>query len=181
MVINIQIEGIKALQDKLNTQIKNLENMQKFWHSVGEYMKKRTIQECFEKEQSPDGVKWKPLSEARHKERSKKGSYKILSDTGELRRSIRYRAFNNYVIIGSNLKYARIHQFGGKITITHKRWGRYKHTYSKNKREGQMYFHSYPITFNIPARPYLGVTQADKQHITSMFSQYLKRHSFGGG
>ncbi len=25
----------------------------------------------------------------------------------------------------------------------------------------QMYFHSYPITVNIPARPYLGVTQAD--------------------
>ncbi len=173
MVINIQVEGIKALQDKLNTQIKKLDNMQPFWHVVGEYIKKRTIQECFEKEQSPDGVKWKPLSEITHKERSKKGSYKILQDTGELRRSVRYKAFNNYVIISSNLKYSRIHQFGGKITVTPRMraYLRYKGIYLRKNTQ----------YITIPARPYLGVTQADKQHITSMFSQYLKRHNYFGG
>ena len=41
---------------------------------------------------------------------------KILQDTGELRRSIHFRADNNGVIIGSKLKYAATHQFGrGKI------------------------------------------------------------------
>ena len=37
---------------------------------------------------------------------------KILQDTGELRRSIKYEAEDNCVKVGSNLKYARTHQFG---------------------------------------------------------------------
>jgi phage virion morphogenesis protein len=38
-----------------------------------------------------------------------------LSDTGRLRRSIRSQADNDGVTIGTNLIYARIHQFGGTI------------------------------------------------------------------
>lgn len=145
MVINVQIEGLKELQKKLNNSANNLKQMQKFWHSVGEYMKKRTIKECFDKEQSPDGQKWKPLSKARHKQRIKKGAnYKILTDTGELRRSVQYKASDNDVVIGSNLKYAPIHQFG-----------------SSKK--------------NIPARPFLGVTQNDKNFILNMMKTYVQR------
>ena len=142
MVINIQVHGMSKLQNKIKNLAEKLENLQPFFNSVGEYMKRRTIKECFDKEQSPNGEKWKPLKEATLKRRRNKSSHKILQDMGELRRSIQYKSSKNDVVIGSKLKYARTHQFGrGKI----------------------------------PARPYLGVTQSDKQHITNMFAIYLRR------
>ena len=33
----------------------------------------------------------------------------------------------------------------------------------------------------IPARRFLGVTEGEKEHISSMLNQYVKRHIFGGG
>ena len=107
MVTNVQVQGLERLKRNLEEKAKKLSNSQPFWQSVGEYMKTRTIKECFDKEQSPDGEKWKPL---KHRQG------KILQDTGELKKSIQYEADNNSVTIGSKLIYARTHQFGrGKI------------------------------------------------------------------
>ena len=168
MKINIQVEGLDELQKRFKTCSNDLAKMQKFWHNVGEYMKKRTIKECFDKEQSPDGQKWKLLSEARHNERINKGAnYKILSDTGELRRSIHYRASDKDVVIGSNLKYAPIHNFGGSINVTHK-MRNYLHFKGIHLKKSTM-------QIKIPARPFLGVTQADKNHILEMMKTYVQR------
>ena len=151
MQISIHVEGLKHLQQKLKVTADRLAHLQPYWQLVGLYVQKQTIRERFNKEQSPEGQKWKPLSPAtirRRKKHHKKGSMKILQDTGELRHSIAYEAGNNSVRIGSKLKYARTHQFGRG---------------------------------NIPARPFLGVTESEKQYITSMFRQYLKHHVLGGG
>ena len=151
MKINIKAEGVNRLKQKLQSQANNLLNLQPLWQLVGMYVQKQTIKERFDKEQAPDGTKWKPLSPARVKQRLKRhksGSMKILQDTGELRRSVQYEAKQTYVRIGSNLIYARTHQFGrGKI----------------------------------PARPFLGVTPNERQHINDMFRAYMKRHVFAGG
>lgn len=152
-----------------------LKNMQGLWHAVGNHIKNRTIKECFDKEQSPDGTAWKPLSQWRVKERLKKhksGNMKILQDNGHLRRSIQFRAFPNYVIIGSNLKYSRIHQFGGYVTV--KREGEYKHK-SKKHNAGDSYSYSWKIP--IPARPYLGITEQDKQYILKTFEAFIARQN----
>ena len=171
MKINIQVEGLKAVQDKLKGMEDRLKNMQGLWHAVGNYMKRRTINECFNKEQAPDGTPWQPLSQWRSKERLKRhksGNYKILQDTGELRRSIRFKAFPKYLIIGSNLKYSRIHQFGG--TINSKQFRTSKKTYSH-------YIIKRSVT--IPARPYLGITEQDKQYILRTFEAFINRHVLG--
>ena len=151
MQINIQVEGLARLRQRLKATADKLQNMRQFWSSVGMYVQRQTIRERFNKEQSPEGQKWKPLAEStirRRKKHHKRGQMKILQDTGELRRSIAYEAGNNSVKVGSILKYARTHQFGrGKI----------------------------------PARPFLGVTESEKNHIVSMFGQYIKRHILGGG
>ena len=151
MKVNIKAEGVNRLKQKLQSQANNLLNLQPLWQLVGMYVQKQTIKERFDKEQAPDGTKWKSLSPARVKQRRKRhktGSMKILQDTGELRRSVQYEAKQTYVRIGSNLIYARTHQFGrGKI----------------------------------PARPFLGVTPNERQHINDMFRAYLKRHVFAGG
>ena len=151
MKINIKISGIDRLKQTLKAQADSLSNLQPFWQLVGMYVQKQTIKERFDKEQSPDGTKWKPLSPARIKQRLKRhktGKMKILQDVGELRRSVKYEAGQKYVRIGSNLIYAKTHQFGRG---------------------------------NIPARPFLGVTQQERQHINDMFRTYLQRHVFSGG
>ena len=161
MKINIKAEGVNSLKQRIKTQSKNLLNLQPFRQLVGMYVQKQTIKERFDKEQAPDGTKWKPLSPARVKQRMKRhktGNMKILQDVGELRRSVQYEAGQTYVRIGSNLKYARIHQFGGTIHF--------------KKRKGSV---------TIPARPYLGVTPNERQHNNDMFRAYLKRHVFAGG
>lgn len=151
MKINIKPEGVTRLKQRLNSQANNLLNLQPFWQLVGMYVQKQTIKERFDKEQAPDGTKWKPLSPARIKQRMRRhrtGQMKILQDVGELRRSVQYEAGQTYVRIGSNLIYARTHQFGrGKI----------------------------------PARPFLGITPNERRHINDMFRAYLKRYVFAGG
>ena len=151
MQISIQVEGLTRIRQSLKTTADKLQNMRQFWSSVGMYVQRQTIRERFNKEQSPEGQKWKPLAQStirRRKKRHKRGNMKILQDTGALRRSIAYEAGSNSVKVGSVLEYARTHQFGrGKI----------------------------------PARPFLGVTEGEKKHIVSMFRQYIKRHILGGG
>ena len=151
MKLSIKLDGVSQLTQKLKSQAERLRNLQPLWQLVGMYVQRQTIKERFDQEQAPDGTKWKPLSPARVKQRLKRhkaGSMKILQDVGELRRSIQYEAGPNYVRIGSNLKYARTHQFGRG---------------------------------NIPARPFLGVTPNERQHINDMFKAYLKCHIFNGG
>ena len=146
MVIQTQIQGLAKLQKKLQDKTDQIQNLQPFWENVGMYVQKQTIKERFDKEQSPEGTKWKPLAPATIKHRlrrNKTGNIRILADTGELRRSVRYMALSNGVMIGSNLKYARVHQFGGR---------------------------------HIPKRPYLGVTLAEQKYITQMLSMYIRRH-----
>ena len=163
MVIDFKIEGLEKLQAKIRETSGKLANLQPFWKSVGEYMKTRTIKECFDKEQSPDGEKWKPIQ--------REG--KILSDTGELKKSVQYEANSNGVIIGSKLKYSRIHQFGGKIKVTPKMRAflHYKGIHLRKNTEN----------INIPARTYLGVTPNDNKHIVQMLKIYVSRRNLGGG
>jgi phage virion morphogenesis protein len=94
--------GLKAKLDKLEqaAQTKAL------YERVGAGVLTQ-VQLGFRSAQDPWGFKWTPP-------KLRKGQ--PLSDTGRLRRSIRAVADNDGVTVGTNLKYARIHQFGGTIT-----------------------------------------------------------------
>ena len=173
MVINFQVQGLKKLERKLKAAQDMMRSLKPYWQQVGMYIQRQTIKERFEKEQSPSGEKWKPLSDMTIAIRRKKhptGNMKILKDNGELRRSIHYEAGNNYVKVGSVLKYARIHQFGGSINVSNKQR---RVLYRKGFRVGR--------TITIPARPFLGITDSEVKHIKSMFKSYIKRHITGGG
>lgn len=172
MVINFQIQGFKKLERKLKVTQDMLRSLKPYWQQVGMYIQRQTINERFDKEQSPAGKKWMPLSEmtkAMRLRRNKTGNMKILQDNGELRKSIQYEAGNNYVKVGSVLKYARIHQFGGTINVS-------------NKQRRLLYRYGFRVGRNItiPARPFLGITKSELQHIKSMFKSYIKRRIGGG-
>lgn len=174
MVINVQVQGLKKLERKLKAAADSMRSLKPYWQLVGQYVQHQTVKERFDKEQSPTGEKWKPHSEITKKmrmKRHKSGNMKILQDNGELRRSIQYEAGDNYVKIGSVLKYARVHQFGCTINVTRKQRA-YLHYRG---------FHIKKSTINIPARPFLGINDAERKYIVSLFQSYIKRHITGGG
>ncbi|MDD2725400.1 MAG: phage virion morphogenesis protein [Methylovulum sp.] len=111
----------------------------------------------FTGQHDPNGNPWEPLSEATLLNRTS-GSGQILRDMGLLNRSITYNVKAESVEIGSmsvvdgtNLKYANMMQSGGKKTDFPWLWG------------------------DIPERPFVGVSEADKVQILAILSGYLER------
>lgn len=105
-------------------------------------------EENFKNEGRPD--KWTELSEATKKQRTKQKKWpgQILQVSGQLASSISTQYDDESAIIGSNLDYAAIHQLGGQA--------------GKNKK------------VEIPARPYLKLTDDDFNEILDATEHYLK-------
>ena len=93
--------------------------------------------------------KWVDLAESTKKKRQKTGHYpgQILQVTGQLASSISTQYDNESAVIGSNLDYAAIHQFGGQA--------------GKNK------------SASIPARPYLQLTDEDFEEILESTEEFF--------
>lgn len=151
MQINVRCVGMERLIELLKRKEEHVADMRSFWRSAGLYLVKRSVRDSFGKEKSPDGTKWASWTK-KYKDRMEKlgkGGNKILSNKGELRRSIGYVAFRDRVIVGSNLAYARRHQLGDES------W----------KQNGK----------GIPPRPYIGVTDEDRMELLRMMRDYLRR------
>lgn len=135
---------------------------------IGIIMQQSAV-ERFEREKSPEGVGWQPLSpatlEARARRRTGRGyktkrgkvskraqrimaDAKILKDTGRLMRSMAYRARPEGVAVGSNLVQAGIQQLGGQAGPGKK--------------------------VTIPARPYLGVGPGDSSDIKQALVDFIE-------
>ena len=98
----------------------------------------------FERERAPDGSPW--LRSAR----ALAVGGKTLTDTGRLRGSITHTVTDGgrAVEVGSNVLYAAIHQFGG--------------------RAGK------GLLTTVPARPYLGIDERDRDAIAYIVSRALE-------
>ncbi len=175
-VIDVKMDS-RAVQkafDKLAARVGDLRPAMK---DIGEYLLKRTA-EHFEREQDPDGKDWAPwsdvtlMSQYGRKTRKKDGTLtkgkkthtkkgyvtagferyamkrKILTLKGHLRKSISYKASRDSLVVGSNEKYAAIHQFGGKA-------GRGRKVV-------------------IPPRPFIGVGSKDEREIERIAQTYLR-------
>ena len=104
---------------------------------------------------------------------------KVLKKGGRLQRGIHIKRIGNgKVTIGvdSNIKYAEIHNFGGKIEITPKMrrlfWAKFKET-------GDSYFRGMALTkqthFVIPERKYIGKTSAMEPRLDRRTIKELKK------
>jgi len=79
-----------------------------------------------------------------------------LLDTGCLRNSIAYSTGPNHVLIGTNVIYGPTQHFGAR-----------KGQFGKTARGA-------PIPYgDIPARPFLGISRDDKDHILELIHAYL--------
>ncbi len=131
-------QALKKLADKTSDLRPLMQNIA----GIMEY----SIEENFEQEGRP---KWQKLSPVTIKQRRKKGYWpgRILQMRGELASSITSSYDSNSAIIGTNKKYAAIHQFGGKA-------GRGKKV-------------------KIPARSYLRLGDNEKAQIIQVINKYM--------
>jgi len=109
--------------------------------------------------QSPEGVPWIPSR------RVAESGGRTLALTNRLRGSITYRATSENVAIGTNLPYARIHQLGGTIKAKGDGYLRFK--------IGKNWVQKKSVT--IPARPYLGASDADKLELIRVVNEFLSK------
>ena len=126
--------------------------------SLGEYLL-REHEKRFVAQTDPDGRPWAPLSPS-YKARKRRNQDKVLSLDGFLRR-LNYQVEDNGLSIGTNRVYGAIHQFG-----------------ARKGQFGRGSFKSRKGTFNIPwgdipARPYLGITDENRRYIAAELGDYF--------
>lgn len=145
------------------------------------------VQQGFEAEQSPAGAAWKGLAPATVKKRG--SAHPILRLTGRLART-HLRADATGAVVGSNLAYAAIHQYGGEIV---RKGGTLKLHFKKFKRgplRGRTLFSKEgratygmkaqvgPYGIRIPARPWLfnpdgSIPAAWRERLATIVTKYL--------
>ena len=145
-MITIKIDS-EQLQKELEKLVEKAVDRRSLMKNIAGIMH-YAVEENFAQEGRP---KWVPLHQKTVKARQRKGYWpgKILQQTGRLVSSISSYSDNDQAVVGTNLVYAAIHQFGGKA-------GRGKKA-------------------NIPARPYLQLTDKDMEEILNAVKEYLQR------
>ena len=138
-----------------------------------------SVQARFEAETGPDGARWIPSR------RALKDGGKTLRDTGWLVQSLTHRAGPDGVAVGTNVEYAAIHQFGGEIKQEARtqvlafaaRGGRFASRKStRARRSGVVPIAIAEIgarTITMPARPFLGLDEADEDGIAAIVADHL--------
>lgn len=150
------------------------------------------VMENFERGGRP---KWLGLKPATIAQKQKLGyGDKILIRRGRLYSSITQQSDSHSAVVGTNLKYAAIHQFGGTINraahsketrhrtdakgnlLTTKLFGGKGLIFAK-KSHKRVLTRSVQVgahTINIPARPFLALTEGDEEKIVRKVSDYLR-------
>ena len=105
--IKINTDGFEAALDKL---VRGLENREPLMRSLAGMMAD-AVEENFAQEGRPKWMGWSPSTARRRR------GGRILQLSGRLAGSIGSYSDNDSAVVGTNVKYARIHQEGGEIDI----------------------------------------------------------------
>lgn len=145
----------------------------------------------FEQSRDPDGNAWQKLSSGAASRKTKKNrltdaqisklkeknknfeTHKILVDTGALKNSLaenrapgsQQSTTGNEVVLGTNIPYASIQNYGGQVQIP----------LIKNGFGLGIEIPAHTVT--IPARPFIGFGADDDKEVTETIEGYLKRAS----
>jgi phage gpG-like protein len=143
MAVSVKISVVDRGAKKTLKKLQETENLTKPLKQSAIYMEK-SIGTRFRR------APWKPLSPATLKIHPHRRGGKPLNDTGNLKRSVTSKAVkhigNKKLTYGTNLKYAPIHNFGGRGG-----WGRY-----------------------IPKREFLYFDDKDEIAIRRIFEDYIR-------
>jgi len=148
----------KHLQQALAALVRLGQDLTPVMAVIGSYVENAT-KERFDTGVGPDGIPWRPSR------RAAATGGKTLVDRGHLRDSITYFAIADEVMIGSNVIYAAIHQFGGVI---------------KPKTAKKLKFRTPGGGFAVldqvtmPARPMFGVNAKDETEISAIIEDFYQ-------
>ena len=120
-------------------------------------------QDRFDAEQDPDGNSWAPLLPAYAPLKRGPGILREAGMRGGLQGSITSEATDTEVVVGSNKIYAAVHQFGA--TIRPKRAKALRFQLAGGWVSRQSVF--------IPARPYLGLSEADRDTMLDVTEAFV--------
>ncbi|MBF0404948.1 MAG: phage virion morphogenesis protein [Nitrospirae bacterium] len=136
------------------------------------------VEETFAQQGRP---KWAALQPSTLAARAKKGyAGLILQQTGGLATSIQPKSGRNYAAVSTNKKYAAVHQFGFKGTVSVKaharklytKKGKSGKTLKRKKLKGIADVRAFSRKMNIPPRPFLQLTDKEVQEIMAAVAEY---------
>ena len=183
MSAGMVIEGLEPLEKALTRMRLLGERPRSIWDAIGQYGESSTRLR-FKHQVGPDGQKWKVSKRV-----AKKGgmTLQLKGIQGGLLGSIAHQSSNSGTEWGSNKVYAAIHQFGGKINrLAHSSTLRLRtgkggallrqkdHAHlavfakATHKRAVSRRYTVGAHVINMPARPYLGVNQADGAEMVNL-------------
>lgn len=172
----------KDAHSALGKLLGELENPTPMLQQIREYLL-RIHQHRFKDQKSPDGVPWAPLS-PRYQKRKHKNRDKILTFRGYLRNTLAGVIDDNELAFGTNRIYGAIHQFGGDIkhrTSTRDVFFKMRNGVVGNrfvKKSKSNFAQTVNVkehTTKIPARPWLGTSAADDDHILEITRRWLAK------
>jgi phage virion morphogenesis protein len=150
----IQVEVDDADARKILNELKTrMGDLRPVLEAVGQIIQSGT-QQRFIDQQAPDGTPWAALSPVTIAMRrmAGRGGVEILRDTGRLMNSISYAVQGDSVKVFTNVAYAPTHQKGAR-----------KGSLGGGAPWG-----------NIPARPFMGVSNGDMEAIMEVLQGYLQ-------
>ena len=118
----------------------------------------------------PEGQAWAPLLPAYAAVKTGPAILVNSGMSGGLQGSITFDTGDGFVVVGSNKVYAAVHQFGAVI--------RPKNAKALVFRLAGGVVHAHQVT--IPARPYLGLSDADWVEVAELAGEYIARLLRGG-
>lgn len=109
--VEVQDEAVQALLRRLQASVTDLSPAMQ---DIGARLLSQ-VNIGFRDARDPWGNAWKPLKHPRKRNKAGGDRGRPLSDTGRLRNSFSSRADATSVTVGTNTRYAAIHQFGGTV------------------------------------------------------------------
>lgn len=157
-MISLQVnrDQLGAASTKLERLQRALGDLWRTMDAIGAYLASST-QRRFQAGVAPDGAPWVPSIRAR----TEGGKTMMLS--GQLAASIAHEATRDSVEVGSNRVYAAVHQLGATIHA--------KNVPNLRFRIGARWISKPSVT--IPARPFLGLDDRDRQEIEAIVADDL--------
>lgn len=183
--VTLEFDAVAALA-VVNEAAAALADPAPMLRDIGEYLLIAHDQR-FASQASPDGTPWQALSPA-YLKRKKKNRDKILVLDGFLKNTLRYQVNNNELLFGTNRIYGAMMHFGGSIDIAARsqqayfrqdgRTGDVGNTFvSKRKSNFAQWVTIGAYTIQIPARPWLGISDDDNYAIAGIATRYLMPNS----
>lgn len=176
-VIDITVDDAE-LKAALKQLAAKLNDLKPFFNDAGETLLNST-RERFRSQTDPDGARWPALSPA-YAARKPRNKDKILTLSGALRGTLVKQADKDSLRIGSPLVYAATHQFGAAKgsfgTVTAR-----VNEYTRRSRKGASFTvraHTRQMRVpwgDIPARPFLGLSDADRADLLDALNDYLAK------